>query len=203
MVDTRSPGFRAEPLYTMGGFRTNITYYDDVRVPADCRIGEENAGWQYINMQLAMERITLVPHSRATRLLGEMHRWAKTARRDEVTVGEEPWVRAKFAELARDAEVLKLFNYRVAWMIDQGRVPFAEAAMTKIFGSELYQRIHGFGLQMMGLLGQLEPGEERAPLGGRVEREYLAKMLLTFGGGANEVLRDMVAVTGLGMPRSR
>jgi len=203
MVDTRSPGFRVEPLYTMGGFRTNITYYDDVRVPADCRIGEENAGWQYINMQLAMERITLVPHSRARRLLEDLRQWAQTARRDGVTVSEEPWVRAKLAELVRDTEVLKLFNYRVAWMIDRGQVPFAEAAMTKVFGSELFQRIHGFGLQMMGLLGQLEPGNERAPLGGRVEREYLAKMLLTFGGGANEVLRDVIAVTGLGTPRSR
>ena len=203
MVDTRSPGFGCDPLYTMGGFRTNVTYYDDVRVPKDCLIGEENAGWYYINTQLAMERITLVPHSRAARLVDEMVRWVTEARLDGARVADAPWVRARLAEMARDSEVLKLLNYRVAWQISQGVVPFAEASMVKIFGSELFQRIHGFSLQMMGLCGQLEPGSDLAPLGGRIEREYLAKMLLTFGGGANEVLRDVVATMGLGMPRSR
>lgn len=203
MVDTKSPGFSLDPLVTMGGFRTNVTYYDGVRVPKDCRIGEENAGWYYINTQLAMERITLVPHSRATRLVTELVRWAGATRLDGGRVADMPWVRARLTELARDAEVLRLLNYRVAWQISQGVVPFAEASMVKIFGSELFQRIHGSGLQMMGLLGQLEPGSEFAPLDGKVEREYLAKMLLTFGGGANEVLRDIVAIMGLGMPRSR
>ncbi|MFN8543407.1 MAG: acyl-CoA dehydrogenase family protein [Candidatus Binatia bacterium] len=203
MVDTKSPGFSLDPLETMGGFRTNVTYYDGVRVPRNCLIGEENAGWYYINTQLAMERITLVPHSRAARLVDEMVRWASATELDGARVADAPWVRARLAELSRDAEVLKLLNYRVAWQISQGAVPFAEASMVKIFGSELFQRIHGLGLQMMGLLGQLEPGSALAPLGGKVEREYLAKMLLTFGGGANEVLRDVVAIMGLGMPRSR
>ncbi len=203
LVDTKSPGFKIDPMHCMGGFRTNITYYDDVRVPKDCLIGEENQGWYYINTQLAMERITLVPHSRAGRMVDELIRWAKEAVLDGAPVSEQPWVRSKLAELARDAEVLRLFNYRVAWLIAQGQVPFAEASMVKVFGSELFQRIHGFGLQMMGLLGQLEPACDLAPMGGNVEREYLAKMLLTFGGGANEVLRDVVALFGLNMPRSR
>jgi alkylation response protein AidB-like acyl-CoA dehydrogenase len=203
MVDTKSPGFKIDPVYCMGGFRTNITYYDDVRVPKNCLIGEENQGWYYINTQLAMERITLVPHSRAGRLVDEMVRWTKEATLDGAPVSEQPWVRTRLAEMARDAEVLRLFNYRVAWLIAEGQVPFAEASMVKIFGSELFQRIHGFGLQMMGLLGQLEPASTLAPLGGKVEREYLAKMLLTFGGGANEVLRDVVALFSLRMPRSR
>lgn len=203
MIDTKSPGFRFDPIEIMGGFRSNITYYDDVRVPKDCLIGEENAGWYYINTQLAMERITLVPHSRAGRLVDALIGWAKQATLDGARVADLPWVRTRLAEMARDTEVLKLMNYRVAWQIAQGVVPFAEASMVKIFGSELFQRVHGLGLQMMGLLGQLEPGDELAPLGGKLEREYLAKMLLTFGGGANEVLRDVVAIMGLGMPRSR
>jgi len=202
-VDTRSPGFTIDPMYCMGGFRTNITHYDDVRVPRDCLIGEENQGWYYINTQLAMERITLVPHSRARRMVDELVRWSREAMLDGAPVSEQPWVRAKLAEMARDAEVLRLFNYRVAWLIGQGQVPFAEASMVKVFGSELFQRLHGFGLQMMGMLGQLEPASGLAPLEGRVEREYLAKMLLTFGGGANEILRDLVALFGLNMPRSR
>jgi len=203
MVDTKSPGFTFDPIHIMGGFKSNVTYYDDVRVPKDCLIGEENAGWYYINTQLAMERITLVPHSRAGRLVDEMVRWVKQTTLDGAPLADVPWVRTRLAEMARDTEVLKLMNYRVAWQIAQGVVPFAEASMVKIFGSELFQRIHGLSLQIMGLRGQLEPGSELAPIEGKIEREYLAKMLLTFGGGANEVLRDVVAIMGLGMPRSR
>jgi alkylation response protein AidB-like acyl-CoA dehydrogenase len=203
MVDTKSPGFTFDPIHIMGGFKSNITYYDDVRVPKDCLIGEENAGWYYINAQLAMERIGLVAHSRAGRLVDEMIRWVKQATLDGARLADVPWVRTRLAEMARDTEVLRLMNYRVAWQISQGVVPFAEASMVKIFGSELFQRIHGLSLQMMGLFGQLEPGSELAPVGGKLEREYLAKMLLTFGGGANEVLRDVVAIMGLDMPRSR
>jgi alkylation response protein AidB-like acyl-CoA dehydrogenase len=203
MVDTGSSGFSIEPLHCMGRFRTNFTYYDDVRVPKDCLIGVENAGWRYINTQLAMERITLVPHSQPRRALEELSSWAKQTTLDGVRVIDRPWVRTGLAEIARDTEVLRLMNYRVAWLIGRGEVPYAEASMVKVFGSELFQRVNGFALRMMGLLGQLEPGCELAPGGGRLEREFLAKMLLTFGGGANEVLRDVIALTGLGMPRSR
>jgi alkylation response protein AidB-like acyl-CoA dehydrogenase len=203
MVDTTSPGFSCEPLNCMGRFRTNFTYYDDVRAPKECLIGEENNGWHYINTQLAMERITLVPHSRPRRALEELTRWAGETTLDGSPVIEQPWVRRGLTEIERDTEVLKLLNYRVAWLITRGVVPHAEASMVKVFGSEMLQRVHGFALQMMGLLGQLEPGSDLAPGGGRMEREFLAKMLLTFGGGANEVLRDVIALAGLGMPRSR
>jgi alkylation response protein AidB-like acyl-CoA dehydrogenase len=203
MVDTKSPGFRAEPLHCMGGFRTNFTYYENVRVPTDCLIGKENRGWHYINHQLAMERLTVVPHSKPRRAIEEMIQWAKQARLDGAPVSEKPWVRTRLAELARDAEVARLFNYRVAWKVSQGAVPHAEASMVKVFGSELQQRVYGFALQMMGLLGQVEGGSDRVPVGGKLARNFLAMVLMTFGGGANEVLRDVIAMAALGMPRSR
>lgn len=203
MLDTKTPGLSIEPLHCMGNFRTNFTYYDDVRIPADCLIGEENAGWKYINTQLAMERVTLVPHSRPRRALDELTQWARETTLDGRLVIDQPWVRTGLAEIARDSEVLKLLNYHVAWLVGNGVVPHAEASAVKVFGSEFFQRVHGFGMRMMGLLGQLAPGSELAPGGGQMEREFLAKMLLTFGGGANEVLRDMIALVGLGMPRSR
>jgi alkylation response protein AidB-like acyl-CoA dehydrogenase len=203
MVDTKSPGFKAEPLHCMGGFRTNFTYYEDVRVPANCLIGAENRGWYYINHQLAMERLSVVPHSKPRRAIDEMIRWAKQARLDGAPVIEKPWVRTGLAELFRDAEVARLFNYRVAWQVSQGVIPYAEASMVKVFGSELQQRVYGFALRMMGLLGQIEAGSERVPIGGKLARDFLAMVLMTFGGGANEVLRDVIAIAALGMPRSR
>ena len=105
--------------------------------------------------------------------------------------------------MVRDAEVARLFNYRVAWQVSQGMIPHAEASMVKVFGSELQQRVYGFALRMMGLLGQIEGGSERVPIGGQLARAFLAMVLMTFGGGANEVLRDVIAMAALGMPRSR
>ncbi len=203
MVDTRSPGVTITPLHTMGGFRTNVTFYDDVRVPKSCLIGEENKGWSYINSQLAMERIGLVPHSRMRRVLEEMIAWARSATIDGRRVFDEPWVRERLADLTARTEVLRLFNFRAASQIALGIEPFAEAAMTKVFGSELFQTVAGTCMDMMGLLGGMQPPSGISPMKGLLQRDFVAMRLLTFGGGTNEVLRDMVALMGLGMPPSR
>src|SRR3990172_7844037 len=104
MVDTRSPGFRIEPLECMGNFRTNVTYYDEVRVPGDCLIGREGMGWHYINHQLAMERVTLVPHSRTRRSLEELVKLAQATTLDGSRLADRPWVRSRLAEIDRDTE---------------------------------------------------------------------------------------------------
>jgi alkylation response protein AidB-like acyl-CoA dehydrogenase len=132
-----------------------------------------------------------------------MTTWAKENTLDGRPVIDEPWVRSQLAEIAMDIEVLKLFNFRVAWQLTQGVEPFAEASMTKIFGSELLQRVTGVCIDMMGLLGGLQPPSKLAPFSGRYQQEFLSMRLLTFGGGANEVLRDIIALIGLGMPPSR
>jgi len=203
MVDTRLPGVAISPLRTMGGFRSNVTFYDDVRVPKDCLIGEENKGWSYINSQLAMERIGLVPHSRMRRMLEDMIRWAKDTEIDDRRLFDEPWVREKLADLTVRTEVLRLFNFRAAKMITQGIEPFAEAAMTKVYGSELFQTVAGSCMDIMGLIGGLQPPSDISPTKGLFQRDFAALRLLTFGGGANEVLKDMIALSGLGMPPSR
>lgn len=203
MVDTRLPGVTINPMRTMGGFRTNVTFYDDVRVPKSCLIGEENKGWSYINSQLAMERIGLVPHSRMRRVLEEMIAWAKGTTIDGRRVFDEPWVRERLADLTARTEVLRLFNFRAASQIAQGIEPFAEAAMTKVFGSELFQTVAGTCMDMMGLVGGMQPPSGISPMNGLLQRDFVAMRLLTFGGGTNEVLKDMVALMGLGMPPSR
>lgn len=203
MVDTRLPGITINPLHTMGGFRTNVTFYDNVRVPKSCLIGEENKGWSYINSQLAMERIGLVPHSRMRRVLEDMIAWAKSTTIDGRRVFDEPWIQERLADLTAKTEVLRLFNFRAASLISQGVEPFAEAAMTKVFGSELFQSVAGTCMDMMGLIGGLQPPSEISPAKGIFQRDFAAMRLLTFGGGANEVLKDMIALGGLGMPPSR
>jgi hypothetical protein len=102
-----------------------------------------------------------------------------------------------------DVEVLKIFNFWVAWQLTQGVEPFVDASMTKIFGTELMQKVNGASTQIMGYFGGLQPGCDLAPYGGRVQREFLSMRNVTFGGGANEILRDVIAMFALGMPRSR
>ncbi len=203
MIDINTPGITVDPLMTMGGLMSNFTYYDNVRVPKSCLIGEENKGWNYINSQLAHERLMLGAHSRMRRAIEETTAWAKENRFDGKPVIEQPWVKNKLTELTVDTEVLKLFNYWVAWQLTQGIEPFADASMTKIFGTELMQKVNGAVTQIMGEFGGLQPGCDLAPGGGRVQREFLSMRNVTFGGGANEILRDVIAMFGLGMPSSR
>lgn len=203
MVDINTPGITVNPLRTMGGFRTNVTFYDNVRVSKEYLIGEENKGWSYINSQLAMERIGLVPHSRMRRILEEMIRWTKNTSIDGRRVFDEPWVKEKLADLSAKTEVLKLFNFRAAWMITQGIEPFAEASMTKVYGSELFQNVAGTCMDIMGLIGGMQPPSDISPAQGQFQRDFVALRLLTFGGGANEVLKDLIAIMALGMPPSR
>ena len=173
------------------------------RLPKDCLIGEENMGWSYINSQLGHERLMLAAHSRQRRALEETIAWAKEHTFDGKPVIEQPWVKSLCTELTVDVEVLKMFNFWVAWKLTQGVETFADSCMTKIFGSELMQKVNNACTQIMGSFGGLLPPCDLAPSGGRIQREFLSMRNITFGGGANEILRDVVAMVSLGMPRSR
>ncbi|MFC2058477.1 acyl-CoA dehydrogenase family protein [Chloroflexota bacterium] len=203
MIDMKSPGFSFEPILTMSGVKTNYTFYDNIRVPKDCLIGEENMGWRYMSTQLGLERIAMVPHSHQARIVNDIIEWAKNTKINGVPVIEQPWVKSKLSDMVVETEILKLLNYRVAWLIAQGTVPFAEASMIKVFGAERLQRIAGTGLDIMGLYGQLQRGSKWAPLMGKLERTFRSSVVLTIGGGSSEVLRDIIAMVSLRMPRSR
>jgi hypothetical protein len=197
MVDVKTPGVTIQPMYTLSDLKTNTTFFDNVRVPRESLVGEENKGWRYINHQLALERIGLVPHSAPVRYLELISEWVK-----EKKLSNNPWIRNKLAEMAVETEVLRLLNFRVAWMLTHGRAPHIESAAIKAFGSEQAQRVLGDCFQIMGLFGQLQTGSKWVPFKGRLEIMMRVSLVFTFGGGANEVLRDIVAM-GLGLPASR
>jgi len=203
LVDARSPGITIEPINVMGGFRVNQEFFDNVRVPKEALVGKENRGFQYMFTQLAHERINLVPHSMSLRTIEDTARWAEEARRNGTKVNQQPWVKNKLAELTVEMEVLKILNHRVAWLMTQGVTPHVESAMIKAFGTEHFQRVMGGCLQIMGLYGQLTIRSKWAPLKGWIERISQADLMLTFGGGTNEVMRDIVAMMGLGLMKSR
>lgn len=202
LIPMNTPGITIKPLYTMPGERSNYTFYDNVRVPKSCLVGEENKGWKYITTQLDFERIMLSPSSPMKRNIEDAIQWAKETRVDGKPVIEHPGVKTRLAELIMEVEVLKMLNYQVAWLITNDVVPYAEASMVKVFGSELYQRVNQTLLQIMGQYGQLQAQSKWAPLRGRVEKAFRSDIVFIFGGGAIEVQKNIIAMAGLGMPRS-
>jgi alkylation response protein AidB-like acyl-CoA dehydrogenase len=203
LVDAKTPGITVEPIKTMANLQLNHEFFENVRVPKESLIGQENKGAEYLFMQLAHERVMLVPHSFSLRAIRDAARWASQTKFNGKTVLDQPWVRGRLVDMALESEVLKLLNYRVAWMLTRGELPMVESSMIKVFGSEHIRRATDVALQVMGLYGQLETGSKWVPARGRPEHVYRMQVLLTFGGGTNEVLRDMMAMMGLGLPRSR
>jgi hypothetical protein len=193
IIPMGTPGITVRPLLTQGDERTNEVFLDDARAPVEARVGGENDGWRIITLQLNFER--LFSHNEARYELGELIAWASA----ELASSES--ARLAIAELAADVEVARLFSMRSAAMIDAGQVPVAEASLNKVWYSELRQRICATALDLMGEAGQIGHGDEAAPGGGFLERGYRASTVVKFGGGTNEVQRNIIAQAGLGMPR--
>src|SRR5690349_7941544 len=204
IVPTASPGYKITPIMTVGNVRTNATYYEDVRVPAENLVGPENGGWWLITTQLNHERIALSAVGFIDRIFQDVLAWARaTPLADGARVIDRPWVQTHLARVQAKLEVLKLFNWQQAWSMARGTLNFAEASAVKVFGSEGYVEMYQLLLEVMGEAGTLRAGSPDAIVKGRVERMYRTTLILTFGGGTNEVQRDIIAMAGLGMPRAR
>jgi alkylation response protein AidB-like acyl-CoA dehydrogenase len=202
IVDTKLPGVSLTPIHTLGGNSTNATYYEDVRVPASMLVGKENRGWKLITTQLNHERVALSAPGPVERFIEETLAWAKATRlTDGQRVIDRPWVQANLAEAFAKIEVLRLMNWRQAWSVDRGELGPAEASMVKVYGSESFVQIYRRLLEVFGQAGYLRSGSPGAVLRGRIEQYYRTALVLTFGGGTNEIQRDIIAMIGLGMPR--
>jgi alkylation response protein AidB-like acyl-CoA dehydrogenase len=201
IVPTDAPGYKCTPIWTMAGVRTNATYFDDVRVPHENLVGGENRGWSLITGQLNLERISLVNVSGYESVFDDLMRWTKKTRLpDGRAVIDQPWVRQSLARCHAQIEVLKLMNWKQAWASTQGMVQPAESSAAKVYGTEMAVRIYEWMMEIIGESSLVAEGSPEAILRGRIERMYRAALILTFGGGTNEVQRDIIAMAGLGMP---
>jgi 3-oxocholest-4-en-26-oyl-CoA dehydrogenase alpha subunit len=201
VVPTDAPGFHWTPLRTTAGEFTSSTYYEDVRVPATNLIGTENQGWKIMTNQLNHERVAICPVSGILRDLADVRAWAQqTTRRDGRRVIDQQWVQMSLARVQARAEYLKLINWKVAWAADKGLDP-ADASATKVFGSEFALEAYRSLLEIVGQAGYLPEGSPGCILQGRLERSSRAQTIFTFGGGTNEIQRDIIAMVGLGLPR--
>ena len=204
LVPTDAPGFSVTPIFTLGGERTNATYYENVRVPVSNRIGLENEGWSLITSQLNHERITLATPGLADRLLDEVWEWAaKTPAPDGDRMLDVPWVQLNLARVYARLDALKLLNWRSAWLISVGTPSMAEASAVKVMGTEFFVECYRLLLEIVDAAGLVKTRQPGALFGGLLEQAYRAATTLTFGGGVNEVQRDIIAMAGLGLPRAR
>ena len=202
IVPTDTPGFHWTPLSTVAGEFTSTTFYDGVRVPASNLVGGENAGWRLITNQLNHERVAICPVSGILRSIADVEAWARDEKEaDGSRVIDRQWVQVHLARLRARAEFLKLINWKVAWAADKGLNP-ADASATKVFGTEFALEAYRLLLEIVGQAGYLPEGSPGAVLRGGLERSSRSQTIFTFGGGTNEVQRDIIAMVGLGMPRA-
>jgi 3-oxo-4-pregnene-20-carboxyl-CoA dehydrogenase beta subunit len=202
IVDTTDPGYSWTPIITCdGAHHVNATYYSDVRVPVGMRVGEQDAGWRLITTQLNHERVMLGPAGRLAAQLDRVHRWAAaTTGPDGGPVLARPDVRRALAEVRACVRVNELLNWQVAASPGAAVDDVADASATKVFSSERTQRIGRLLEEVVGRHGDLAD-PETAELALWLDVQAKRNLVLTFGGGVNEVQRELVASIGLGLPR--
>lgn len=204
IVPTSDPGFSCTPIETSGITHTNATHYNDVRVPEENVIGDVNAGWQVINSQLGHERVGLsAMGGRTEQLWSDVAQWCATATTPVGPVIDQPGTLTELARTYAQLEAMRLLNWKLA-VVGEGESPSpAAASVAKVYGTETHDSVCRSLVSIVGPSAVRRPGSPEAALGGQLEAYTRGSYINTFGGGTNEVLRDMIAVSGLGMPRAR
>jgi 3-oxocholest-4-en-26-oyl-CoA dehydrogenase alpha subunit len=203
IVPTSAAGFSWTPVRTVAGTTTSATYYSDVRVPASALVGEENQGWPLITNQLNHERVALTSAAPIRKALREVTDWARATKlANGQRVIDAEWVQLNLARVHAKCEFLKLVNWRIAAEAGPGLGP-AAASATKVFGTEFATEAYRLLMEVLGSNAYVRDGSAGAVLSGRIERMHRSALILTFGGGTNEVQRDLIAAAALGLPVGR
>src|SRR3954468_24170845 len=201
IVPTDSPGFSWQPVPTLGGGYTSATFYDDVRVPASNIVLGENEGWRLITSQLNHERVALSSAGVIERKLIDVRRWSQqTTLPDGRRVIDQEWVQLNLAKVHANFEFLRLQNWKVAFDAESGVLNVEDASTTKVFGTETNLDNIRLLMEVVGQNAYVKRGSPESVLMSRLEASYRSLVILTFGGGVNEVQRDLITVFGLGMP---
>lgn len=203
IMPTDVPGFSWTPVHTVAGPGTSATYYDDVRLPASAMVGAENAGWPLITNQLNHERVALTSSAPVITALRDVREWAQqTKTADGRRVIDQEWVQLHLARVHAKAEFLMLINWKIAWSVGHAPRP-ADASATKVFGTEFATEAYRLLMEVLGSGAVVRQGSPGALLHGRIERMHRSSLILTFGGGTNEIQRDIVAMVALGQPAAK
>jgi len=207
-----TPGLSIEPLNLLSSHDINHTFFDDCRVPASSLVGDENGGWGLITSQLNRERVTICSSGMVSRALEDTIDWARNTRRvDGTRVIDQPWVQRNLAEVTAGLEFLRLANWKVAWTVAtkiDGSDPdfdaikgfIADSSSVKVYGTEFFTRAYRRLMEVYGPEAAIVEGSPGWV--SRLEMQYRSTVILTFGGGTNEMQRDLISQFGLGYPRA-
>ncbi|MEV0280216.1 acyl-CoA dehydrogenase family protein [Streptomyces sp. NPDC050610] len=205
LVPTTDPGYSCTLINTLASHDTTASYYENVRVPVTRRVGEENKGWRLITTQLNHERVTLAAHgTMAIRALADVRRWAaETKLADGRRVIDLAWVRGRLARTHARLDAMKLLNWRMVDALQHAALTPQDASAVKVYGSEARRDAYAWLMEVAAAAGPLKEGSAGAVLHGELERGYRSAVIFTFGGGNNEIQREIISWIGLGMPRVR
>lgn len=201
LVEMDTPGVTVRPLPTMESGRLNEVFFDNARVPSSSMVGELNQGWYVVAANLDFERSGLERIIANERVFERFLEQVRANDDPTLRVADNSVARHRLAEIALELRLGRLLAYRVAWLQSRGEVPNYEASVTKLFGGEMNQRASAGILSMLGLSGGRAGDALDTPLGGRALRWYLGSISNTIAGGSSEVLRNIIATRGLGLPR--
>lgn len=204
LVDMKEKGITVQPIVNMANVHSfNQVFFEDVRVPSSALLGPENQGWYIAAMTLDLERSSLVAAaiSMARRNLDDLIHYCKETKVDGKRLFDNPAVRHRLAELAIEIEVGKYLTYRVVSLHAKREPGSIEAAVCKLYNTELDVRVSNAGIEILGLYGQLEKDSKWALFMGRFQKSYLYAIAMLVGGGASEIQKNIIAVRGLGLPR--
>jgi alkylation response protein AidB-like acyl-CoA dehydrogenase len=204
LVPMNTPGITVQPLVNMvGDHHFNQEYFDNVRVPVQNRVGEENRGWYIGAALLDMERSMIGPVVGLRHALDDMIKLVlDAARAGGASVRMNPAIRAELADRAIEVDLARLLSYRLISLQKRGVVPNYEASTSRMFYAETEQRLARTGMKLLGMYGNLVPGSRHAPLRGRISYLYMDSVSTTIAGGTSEIQRNVIATRGLGLPRS-
>jgi alkylation response protein AidB-like acyl-CoA dehydrogenase len=203
IVPMDTPGITLQPLHLIGEHDINAVFLDDVRVPVANCVGGENQGWTLITNQLNHERVTLCSTGVIERALADIGGWARdTLLPDGRRVIDQEWVQLTLARVHAKLDVLRLMNWQSAWEATQGKLDIGHCSAIKVYGTEFYLEAFKLLMEILGPPGYLKAGTPGAILHSRLESSYRGMLILTFGGGTNEMQRDLITMFSLGFPRA-
>jgi alkylation response protein AidB-like acyl-CoA dehydrogenase len=200
LVPLDSPGIEIQAVHTMGHERTNIVFYNDVRVSDVNRVGEAHQGFSVMRAALEAEQ-NVAPGSKTSWVAADALEFARAHRGpDGAELIEDPLVRERLARMMMEAEVTDLLDLRVAFLEAEGGAP---GPVSALFGPESYVRASAAAIDIAGMAGMLDWTDDEAPLDGKLDAHYRSAVATTIYGGSSEVLRSLIVENRLGFPRSR
>ena len=202
LLDMSLPGITSRPIMNMADVHHfNEFFFDNVRIPRDCLVGEKNSGWYVAAATLNFERSGVGSTISATHLFEDLVAFAKEGTNGFNPLKANPVIRHKMADMAIQLKTARMLAYRVYWLQSTGQVPSYEASISKMFASEMTQRLVGLGMELLGHWGELTNESPVNALRGKVEKLYRGQRAITIGAGTSEVQRNTIATRGLGLPR--